>query len=565
MATSSPQPQPPVLEIWKGGRLVGVHRLEAGRLTIGRGAGSDIRLDDLRVSRTHGLIERRSSGGFVVIDLASRRGTLLDGRRLLPEHPAPLYHNSRITIVERDFVFRDPAHAQAQESAPPPTSRLAEDLMVLSTRNVGAGLTPCAASPDDRNPPGPFGRLLEVSRILGNDCSSSSALNRELDRLRTEFPAADGCMLLAADAGAGLSVLARAPDQPDLGPGTREFHEVLAERSLQLSQAMLVTEVPEAYPDRSTSYGKWVRAWLSVPVLGMDERPIALVQLFSKKFHAHFGWEELAKLCRSDGRVHDPPSEIRWTSSDLERLVEQTRSLGLAIDFQHLEGRVELAVCRQIQASVTRAAHYEMPGYAFQSGVIPGQEYRGSFTGLVPVPSDDAPASTPSSATLVLGEVAVKGIRAALIMADLNLEIHRLLEIGLDLPEVLARANGLLVAALGTSTQASVLLARMDTANHTLTVASAGQSFPVILRTADFMEILDSTYHAIGPPLGLEANPIYRTLTTKLEQGDRVHFTPNALASFLPLWEDDPDSDPRRGSRRPTQGDVPLAFLRRNR
>src|SRR6478609_7972897 len=54
---------------------------DPGLLTVGRGAGCDIALDDASVSRRHAEIECRE-GALRVRDLGSRNGTFVNGARI---------------------------------------------------------------------------------------------------------------------------------------------------------------------------------------------------------------------------------------------------------------------------------------------------------------------------------------------------------------------------------------------------------------------------------------------------------------------------------------------------
>src|SRR6185295_10008126 len=49
------------------------------RCLIGRAMDSDVRLIDRGVSRHHARLSRVAGGGFVIEDLASRNGTLVNG------------------------------------------------------------------------------------------------------------------------------------------------------------------------------------------------------------------------------------------------------------------------------------------------------------------------------------------------------------------------------------------------------------------------------------------------------------------------------------------------------
>src|SRR6516162_8850277 len=49
---------------------------------IGRGEGCAVLLDSRAVSRLHALIQRRDSGDYYLVDLGSRNGSFVNGRRV---------------------------------------------------------------------------------------------------------------------------------------------------------------------------------------------------------------------------------------------------------------------------------------------------------------------------------------------------------------------------------------------------------------------------------------------------------------------------------------------------
>jgi hypothetical protein len=71
-------------------------------VTIGRLPGCDVVVDDAGVSRQHARI-RRTDGGFVLTDLGSTNGTMVNGEPI-QEHV--LEHGDRITIGETELEFR---------------------------------------------------------------------------------------------------------------------------------------------------------------------------------------------------------------------------------------------------------------------------------------------------------------------------------------------------------------------------------------------------------------------------------------------------------------------------
>ena len=89
---------PPVL-VYGGS---GEHRipLSAGRHLIGRAFNSDIRLDDIHVSRAHAALEVRD-GGVWLEDLGSSGGTLVNSEELTT--PRAIHSGDRITLGTVEF------------------------------------------------------------------------------------------------------------------------------------------------------------------------------------------------------------------------------------------------------------------------------------------------------------------------------------------------------------------------------------------------------------------------------------------------------------------------------
>lgn len=72
------------LEIWRAGATER-YELDAARYLVGSGDGVDIRLDDATVSGVHCELERYGAV-WLVRDLASRNGTLVNGVRVVGSH-----------------------------------------------------------------------------------------------------------------------------------------------------------------------------------------------------------------------------------------------------------------------------------------------------------------------------------------------------------------------------------------------------------------------------------------------------------------------------------------------
>jgi len=76
--------------------------LAGTRLTLGRETGNDIVVQDINASRKHAELRLNAQGIWVVTDLGSMNGTLVNGISVASQ---PLYPGDTITIGKTDFEF----------------------------------------------------------------------------------------------------------------------------------------------------------------------------------------------------------------------------------------------------------------------------------------------------------------------------------------------------------------------------------------------------------------------------------------------------------------------------
>ena len=93
-------------------------QLEKDRVTLGRGPGVDLLLDDASVSHQHAALEL-AGAGFRIRDLGSTNGVRVNGSRVAG---ADLKHGDRLEIGSLSFRYVVEARA-----AQTPTHHLSED------------------------------------------------------------------------------------------------------------------------------------------------------------------------------------------------------------------------------------------------------------------------------------------------------------------------------------------------------------------------------------------------------------------------------------------------------
>lgn len=98
------------LELAYDGTVVAVP-LWAGRLTLGRADSNNLPIKDEAVSRVHASVER-VAGQYVLRDLGSSNGTLVNGERISGDRA--LRPNDEITVGHTRIAFRDAADDLAE-------------------------------------------------------------------------------------------------------------------------------------------------------------------------------------------------------------------------------------------------------------------------------------------------------------------------------------------------------------------------------------------------------------------------------------------------------------------
>jgi len=122
------------VEIWT---LGGVRRAElaGGRITVGKGPGNDIVLEDARVSRLHASLEKFAEG-WCVNDLGSSNGTFVNGDRIWGAQR--LRHGDEVRVGQTRLLFRSTNDAAASrtetEDAPPVLTGRERDVLVVLCR-----------------------------------------------------------------------------------------------------------------------------------------------------------------------------------------------------------------------------------------------------------------------------------------------------------------------------------------------------------------------------------------------------------------------------------------------
>ncbi len=169
-----------------------------------------------------------------------------------------------------------------------------------------------------------------------------------------------------------------------------------------------------------------------------------------------------------------------------------------------LEG--EVAAAREVQQIILPEQVESVPGFTVDSIYQPAQQVGGDFFQVLPAER--------GGVLLVIGDVAGKGLPAAMLVSVLVGAIRGVAEFTKDPAELLANLNDCLIGRAGGGF--STALAAHITANGSVTIANAGHLSPYL----DGIEI--NLPGAL--PLGVECGTRYATSEFRLEPGSRLTF-----------------------------------------
>ncbi|MBM3275924.1 MAG: SpoIIE family protein phosphatase [Candidatus Sericytochromatia bacterium] len=210
-----------------------------------------------------------------------------------------------------------------------------------------------------------------------------------------------------------------------------------------------------------------------------------------------------------------------FTPRDLALLEAVANQVGVALGRVDLVNELanrericrELEIAREVQRGLLPKRLPGGDGYTLAAASLPALEVGGDFYDVLKLPD--------GRIGLFIGDVAGKGVPAALLMASLLSGFRAVAPAEPDPAEVLARLNDLLIAQRASSgVFASALYALFDPRSRVLTWSCAGHTPPLVHSAEIVCE---------GPVLGLAPAMTFNTGSRALDPGAVVAFYTDGL------------------------------------
>jgi serine phosphatase RsbU (regulator of sigma subunit) len=460
----------PHLRLASGDGPSEVFALRGDRVVLGRAHDCDLILPDVLLSRRHAEIVRTAQG-WSLRDLGSLNGTRLNGVRV--EDERLLRDGDTISLSDWALVFRD-AETPSDPSLLTVGARL-RDVTDLATRSdLEAG----ALARQSRI----LGVLTRAAAAVVATPSAESLLDTLLGHLLEAVPAQRGAVVLF-DPAPTVAAAKAVEGAPPAG-----IDPAVAERLLRTQGAFLAPRV--AAEDGG------VRSVLCAP-LWFSGAPPAL--------------ERIAGCVALEAPAGPSPFEEEHL-----HLVTAVANLA-ASRLESLRLREENADKRHLEEDLRGAARIQESLLPEATPALPGWELAGSSRLCSAVGADYYDFSTDDGRLLLaLGDVAGKGLAAALLMASLRAAVRALWREDQPLPRTVARVNENLLQTVPPNRFATLFLARADTATGEVAWVNAGHAGPLVARSDGTHEVLEAT----GTILGTFADASWEEGRTKLGPGD---------------------------------------------
>lgn len=490
-----------------------LYELTSDETIVGRNQFCDIILKSHTVSRQHARISRNPDGYFVE-DLTSLNGTFVNRKRV--EGRMPLRDQDRIDIYEVAMVFHEasPEEVEAQagvdllpvEEAPSPSltdsriSRRGDSDLRLKDTPSGLGTTilsvdALAATVSDEDARDRLRAAFKIARDLAGSFDLDEMLPKILDSLFDIFPQADKGYVLIAEDGhlVPRAIKHRKADSGHsmtFGPISRKT----AARVMSDGEALLMDDCGE---DSGSVLDQKILSMICAPLASSESAPLGIIYVDTEDASARFNQDDLNVLITVAGVAGQAVQQA------MEPAAEGTLP----------RAQVELDTAKQVQLKFLPQRRPQVQSYEFFDFYSSAQEIGGDYFGYIHLPD--------GRIAVAVGDVAGKGIPAALLMAHFSSQVRYRLATSKTPAEAVQRLNQDLSFEAASQHFITFVVCILDPRTHKLTVVNAGH-MPPLLRQRTSRQVEELGRNESGLPLGCAVVRTYKSTEIALEPGDCV-------------------------------------------
>ena len=485
------------LEVVKGPNVGAKLPLSAAKIVMGRNADCGIVINVPAVSREHAVIHR-VHGQYYLEDLKSRNHTFINNE-IAAQEPTLLRDRDRIRICDCEFLFLE--QTQIPDEMRKGAGADDEDGGEESSSTVEATITHGSRQILETQPAEKLAFLLSITSELTQTFNLDELLPKVADSLFQVFKQADRCFIILGEEGSDklfpkVIKTRRAGDEADA-----RFSRRIVRECLEKAQAVLSGD---ATTDK--------RFDLSQSIADCRIRSVMVAPLSARGAGKASG---VIQLDTQDQRK-------KFTQDDLKLLLAVAGQAAIALENARLHENLvaraglerDLQLARRVQFSFLPKKPPQLADYQLAAYYEPAQEVGGDYYDFIPLPGPRL--------GVMLGDVAGKGVAAALLMAKVSADARFCMLTEPDPAQAVYKLNDYMQEAGLLDRFVTLAGGLLDPVAHRVTFVNAGHMPPLIYRRATGKIEEAVTRNQTGFPLGVADGIPYDAVTVALNPGDMV-------------------------------------------
>lgn len=472
-----------------GGRTRSIP-LTGDRLSLGRSDTNELSYPTGKgISRHHVALERAGDEWYVR-DLGSKNGTILNGEQITGQ--VLLQPGDRISVGHVTLVFEKAEELDADCTVTYVAEQDITDKPPTHTVTLGELLpdeerdSATVAAEGGAHWTDPVTALVRAGRELVAR-KPMKVLFRDILTLSLEAVGAGRGVLLALE-NDQLEVQASEGDEFNISDAVRD--RVMIERSSLLISDAMSDDVLRV---RQSIVKQEVHSLMAVP-LQTDERVLGLIYVDTPRY-----WRQ-------------------FTRADLNLLTIMANVAAMRIEQERLAAAEQER--RLWEHELEQAAEIQQQFLPRQAPLISGLELAGYNRACYSVGGDyyDFVEHPDGKVIVALGDVAGKGMPAALLMVSLQARMQMLAEQPGGPASMVTHLNRVMKAVCPANRFITFFLCHIDPASGELDYCNAGHNPPYLVRAGGEVEELEGG----GPVLGILPGVTYEQRTCRMEPGDMI-------------------------------------------
>jgi serine phosphatase RsbU (regulator of sigma subunit)/pSer/pThr/pTyr-binding forkhead associated (FHA) protein len=470
--------------------------LDGDRFTMGRNPDCHVVIPITSVSREHAVIVREKTR-YYVEDLQSRNGTFINNQQI--NSRTQLRHNDRIRICDFLAAFYDSASTLPLPKELTKEEDEFEEDEPESSSTVEATLSHSSGLLLQAQPAEKLQALLEISSSLSKTLELDPLLPKIVESLFQLFRQADRCFIILLEEPTGKLIPKVIKTRRPHDEANARFSKSIVKKCLDTSQAFLSDDASadKRIPLSQSVVDFRIRSVMCAPLVSADGKAFGVIQLDTQDRTKKFTQEDLTLLL----------GVCNVASISLENARMHEGMLAQA------KVKRDLELAHQVQLSFLPQKLPDLPGYEFWTHYESALEVGGDYYGFAMLPGPRVAAT--------LGDVAGKGVPAALLMAKLSSDTRSCLLTEPDLAKAVTALNELVVQQTSQMDRFVTLVsALVEPINHAVTLVNAGHPSPFVYRQSSGELEEAAATDSAGMPLGILEGQNYSATSVTLNPGD---------------------------------------------